>query len=321
MATGVTSWSTTPSSNASADSSVNWAEGMAPSAVNDSARAEMASVAKWRDDITGVNVTGGSGTAYTLTSSQIITSNVNGFTVQFTPGTTNTGAVTLSVDGQTAKPIRYLTGADLLSGSLISGSLYQATYRTATEEWLLHSFDARSYIVPVGGMIEYTGTVAPNPAFAFPNGQAISRTGYPVLFALIGTTFGTGNGTTTFNIPDLQGRVTAHLDGGTGRLTTTSGMNGTGLGSVGGAQTHTLTEAQLPAISRATSGGGVTGTVTMRAGNVNVDVGASATVDGGTPTAVALSLAFTNPNFSFGSGTAHPIIQPTIALNKILRII
>ena len=54
MATaGVPLWSTTAASNANADPAVNWAEGMAPSAVNDSARATMASVAKWRDDLYG----------------------------------------------------------------------------------------------------------------------------------------------------------------------------------------------------------------------------------------------------------------------------
>src|SRR5882757_7545244 len=60
-------WSKTPVNNATADSTVNWAEGMAPSAVNDSARAEMAAVAKWRDDISGTLTTRGSTTVYSLT--------------------------------------------------------------------------------------------------------------------------------------------------------------------------------------------------------------------------------------------------------------
>src|SRR5215203_5172417 len=107
-------WSKTAENNATVDSSVNWQEGQAPSSVNDSARAMMASVAKWRDDINGINVTGGSGTAYSLTSNQIFATNGNGYTVQFTPGTSNTGAVTLSIDGNTARPLRFYPGVELL---------------------------------------------------------------------------------------------------------------------------------------------------------------------------------------------------------------
>ena len=61
-------WSQTAASNATADPSINWQEGQAPSSVNDSARAMMASVAKHRDDIAGAIVTGGTATAYTVSS-------------------------------------------------------------------------------------------------------------------------------------------------------------------------------------------------------------------------------------------------------------
>ena len=64
-------WSRSASSNATADGSINWAEGMAPSAVNDSARAMMAAAAKFRDDISGSLGTSGTSTAYTVSSNQI----------------------------------------------------------------------------------------------------------------------------------------------------------------------------------------------------------------------------------------------------------
>ena len=57
-------WSKTANNNANADGTINWAEGQAPSTVNDSARAMMAAAAKYRDDIAGVT-TGGTATAYT----------------------------------------------------------------------------------------------------------------------------------------------------------------------------------------------------------------------------------------------------------------
>jgi prophage DNA circulation protein len=56
-------WSRTAANNATADGSINWAEGQAPSTVNDSARAMMAAASKYRDDVGGAIATAGTGTA------------------------------------------------------------------------------------------------------------------------------------------------------------------------------------------------------------------------------------------------------------------
>lgn len=76
-------------------------------------------------------------------------------------------------------------------------------------------------------------------------GQAVSRTTYALLYAVIGTVWGVGDGSTTFNLPDLRGRGihVSDTNGGAAanRLNALSsgGVNGT-LGSVGGEQSHTL---------------------------------------------------------------------------------
>src|SRR6185312_8868999 len=67
-------WSQTAAADATADSTINWAEGQPPSSVNDSARAMMAATAKYRDDIAGAIVTGGTSTAYTVSSYQVFDS-------------------------------------------------------------------------------------------------------------------------------------------------------------------------------------------------------------------------------------------------------
>lgn len=113
--------------------------------------------------------------------------------------------------------------------------------------------------VPVGTVLPYAGTAAP-AEYLLCYGQAISRTTYPTLFSVIGTAFGTGNGTTTFNIPDLRGRAVAGKDnmGGSSanRLTGQSGgVDGDVLGDAGGGETHTLTEAEMPVHSHAPAGG------------------------------------------------------------------
>lgn len=59
---------------------------------------------------------------------------------------------------------------------------------------------------PVGSICLYAGAAAPNAKWLIPTGQAVSRATYADLFALIGTTYGAGDGATTFNLPDLQGR-------------------------------------------------------------------------------------------------------------------
>lgn len=62
-----------------------------------------------------------------------------------------------------------------------------------------------SLALPVGVVLPYVGHDTPNE-FLFCNGQAVSRTTYANLFQVIGTYYGAGDGSTTFNLPDLRGR-------------------------------------------------------------------------------------------------------------------
>lgn len=111
---------------------------------------------------------------------------------------------------------------------------------------LLHLWDGLTGVV-----LTFAGATPPKN-WLLCDGQAISRTLHAKLFSVIGTMFGAGDGTSTFNLPDLRGRVAAGKDnmGGTpaNRLTTAgSGVDGPTLGAAGGNQAHTLTTAQMPA--------------------------------------------------------------------------
>jgi microcystin-dependent protein len=77
------------------------------------------------------------------------------------------------------------------------------------------------------------------------NGQNVSRATYAALFAAIGVLHGAGDGTSTFTLPDMRGRVVAGVDGGAGRLTgaQTGGVGGT-LAAIGGEQGHAPTLAE-----------------------------------------------------------------------------
>jgi microcystin-dependent protein len=253
-------WSRTAASNATADGSINWAEGQAPSTVNDSARAMMAAASKYRDDVAGAIATAGTSSAYTLASFQVFDTlaHMDGAMIAFTPHTGNSTPVTLNVDGLGAKPLRTAPGQELAVGALVTGTPYVATYFNATGEWILRSSFAGAD-VPLGVALPFFASVLPGSNFVFPSGQAISRTTYGVLFALLGTTYGAGDGSTTFNIPDLRGYVLAGKDDMNGsaanRITSGgSGIAGTTLGAAGGAETVTLGTGQIPAHTHSVSG-------------------------------------------------------------------
>src|SRR5216683_3849718 len=107
MTQGLYIWSKTAASNSNADPSINWAEGQAPSSVNDSARAMMARVAEYRDDVSGLLVTGGTPTAYTLATNQVFDSaaHMHGREFCFIPINGNGDNVTLNIDSIGAYPI------------------------------------------------------------------------------------------------------------------------------------------------------------------------------------------------------------------------
>lgn len=170
MATGVVTWSQTAASNATADSAVGYSEGQAPSSLNDSARAAMASVAKWRDDISGTITTGGTSTAYTVTSNQGFASlsALDKALIGFVPHTGCGTTVTLSVDSLTAKPLRSAPGVELSTGMLIQGKPYIATYNNSDGAFYVNGLEslngqANGYGptgLGIGGAVTQTGAIS-----------------------------------------------------------------------------------------------------------------------------------------------------------------
>ena len=92
--------------------------------------------------------------------------------------------------------------------------------------------DDTIYGLPIGSVISYCGSISP-AGYLFCDGSPISRTTYSQLFSEIGTTYGTGDGSTTFNLPNLNGRTIV------GKSTDTEFNT---LGEMGGGKTHELTE-------------------------------------------------------------------------------
>ncbi|MEN6644311.1 MAG: tail fiber protein [Armatimonadia bacterium] len=162
---------------------------------------------------------------------------------------------------------------------------------------------------PAGAIIPYAGSAAPT-GWALCQGQAISRTTFATLFAVIGTTYGAGNGSTTFNVPDLRGRVVAGKDdmGGVAanRLTGTSGgVTGSTLGASGGTETHLLTVTEIPAHSHV-----ITYDRESPQGGSGDNAAWNLRATGG---------AYSGTTTSVGGGAAHNNVQPTLIMNYIIK--
>lgn len=130
-------WSTTAASNATADSSINWAEGMARATVNDSARSMMAAIAKKRNLENGSITTAGTANAQTVTSGLSYTSVPTGLIIRVKIGTslTNTSTASLNMDGIGAVTILTQSAAALTGGELLAGSYY--SFRYDGTNWIL----------------------------------------------------------------------------------------------------------------------------------------------------------------------------------------
>lgn len=145
-------------------------------------------------------------------------------------------------------------------------------------------------IVPPGAVIPYAGSSAPD-GWLLCDGRTVSRTTYAALFAAIGTTFGAGDGSTTFVLPDMRGNVAA-------------GANSShALASTTGAETITQTVEQMPAHTHTVS-------------NVYQYVGTSG--DGGRTESTTSKIA-TVTTSSTGGGEPMSVMQPTLYLNYIIK--
>ena len=153
--------------------------------------------------------------------------------------------------------------------------------------------------VPTGTVSAFAGSAAPT-GYALCDGSAVNRTTQAALFAVIGTTYGIGDGSTTFNLPDLRGRVVAGLDSANNILNNTTSIDGTALGEVGGDDVHTLLEAEMPSHSH----------------TYNDNEDASEQAQGGSGARTGNRTVNTSAT---GGDQAHNNVQPTIILNYIIK--
>lgn len=337
-------WSTTAASNATADPAINWAEGMSPSSVNDSARAMMSVLAKWRDDVSGGITTSGTTSAITATSNSGFSGSIpNNTRIVFLHNLAgNAAGATLNVDAVGAFPI-YENGSPITSDRLQQGGIYAATFYTSTNRWYLNAIYNSPSSVPLGAVVYTTIATAPNTAFLSANGQCVSQSTYSVYYAALGSP---GQGICPsgfFQLLDLRGRYIASLDtlpgsGAASRMTSSSNGCGTSFTTMGavcasGAESKTLSAAQIPTITSSVSVSvSATGAATLpvrQGGSSGVQINDAVQIAySNLPSVGNIGPVVSVSGSGSGSATsnntssgAHSVIPPTMGLYPWIRVL
>ena len=103
-----------------------------------------------------------------------------------------------------------------------------------------------SAVIP-GTIVPYAGSSEPSDGWLICDGRSVEQAEYSALFQIIGTTYGSGSGSTTFSLPDLRGRFPLGLDNmGRGSANVVTATKADELGGVAGSEDHTLSVAEMP---------------------------------------------------------------------------
>ena len=159
--------------------------------------------------------------------------------------------------------------------------------------------------VPVGVVQMWAGEAAP-AGWLLCQGQAVSRTTYAALYAVCGTAYGTGNGSSTFNLPDLRARMPIGLSG-------SGAFNA--LGNAGGEENHKLTTAEMPSHGHEVTAGGSMPKLGVWPTNMAAGTGWRA-ISSTTGSDGALGVVSAS---NTGGGSAHNNMPPYMVVNFIIR--
>ncbi|WP_019224122.1 phage tail protein [Bartonella rattaustraliani] len=221
-------WSLRASDNARVDTLINWSEGQPPSTVNNSARAMMQRFREYLSDVGGalegiVAVDHSQQTTLiSLQTKSKFSEYKNDILVRFKAKGKNVGTTSVSLNSLPSKSVYKIseTGVAVLleGGEIQTGCIYTLVYDEELSCWHLLNPTPLSRreemsLYPPGFIGTFAMQAMPS-GWLLCDGGAYSRSVYSDLFSAIGTTWGSGDGASTFNIPDLRGVFLRGFDGG-----------------------------------------------------------------------------------------------------------
>lgn len=347
MTQGLYAWSKTAATNSNADSSINWAEGQAPSSVNDSARAMMARLKEFVDDIAGLT-TAGSATAFTVSTNQVFASLalMDGASFTIVPNVTSGDNPTVAADGLTAKPWRQFTGANILAGAFVAGTPYRVRYSNANNEFITHASaspwrtgDGRITLIAAadpGWVMADDGTIGSATSGGSNRANADTAALYAVLWNnVIDTWAPVTGGRGASAVADFAANKSIALTKQLGRAIAIagsgSGLTARVLGQNLGEEGHALTAGEGPSHGHTGSGNvsdpghnhnineGTTGIAPPQAQVIAAQNNLASSTNAISVSGTGITVPSLNINSS-GSGTAHNTMQPTGFWNVQIKL-
>jgi microcystin-dependent protein len=210
-------------------------------------------------------------------------------------GTTNTGSLQSASSVGTSGQVLTSNGSDQLPS--------------------FQSIPAQVQQILTGSIISFAGvTLSSSSGYLICDGSAVSRETYANLFSVISTIYGSGDGTTTFNLPDLRGRTII----GTGQG---GGLTNRTLASTGGEEAHTLTTAEMPSHSHSIIDPGHSHSYTNQPNTTSAAVSLTTTDVGDNVNVDQITVASTTGITinDTGNSQAHNTMSPFISLNYIIK--
>jgi microcystin-dependent protein len=232
-------------------------------------------------------------------------------------------------DGQMQLQTAPFPGSVTSHASNLGGEIERIRYQLAAILGTTYWYNAPSSsiatavnsLVPIGGCIDYPSATAPNANYHLADGTAINRTTYAALFALISTTFGAGDGSTTFNLPNYTDRVSI------------AAGNLYALAATGGEASHTLLTSEIPSVT-VTDPGHIHAVTdpghihSIKANGSGSGYPAITSADGSglgfnsnsATTGVSVNSHTTGITVA-GGGGAHNNLQPYLSMYKMIRVL
>lgn len=270
------------------------------------------------------------GTAYLTQSAQVGPNETTQRALRISSSPTYAGPMLESIKGVTTTALLDAAGNLTLSGDLVVSGNVSIAGSVPTHT---HNDSAQGgRVIPAGALMPYAGTTAIPEGWLLCDGQTVSRSTYADLFAAIGATYGSGDGSTTFQVPNLKGRVPVGSDSGQSEFSSL-GQTGGSKSSVashshGVSHTHAGSTGSMSANSThahtyPVGGSGSSGAISSQVVHASSNVTAGATPNvsnASTEHTHTFSTGEPSEPTSSSAGTASGNLQPYLTVSYLIKV-